>query len=303
MPEVNEVRQMSDFIRKKTKNKEILEINILGGRYKKKNKLENLDKIKKELPLKVKDVKNKGKLLYIIFENNIYLLSKLGLVGSWVYKKNDKYQFSDTMEQYSQFGEKKEIDTYVKNTLKHLNIEFITKEGALYYSDMLSYGTLKFVIGKEELNKELEELGPDIMDKNTSLEVFKEHITRKNNLDKKIGNIIVNQKLISGIGNYLRADILYLSKIDPFRKVKTLSDQELENIYNNSRLLTWGVYNKAKAKKMDIVKKDSMLPEKYNRLFFIYMQDEDIYGNKVIKKELYDGSQKRFVYYVKEIQK
>ena len=33
------------------------------------------------------------------------------------------------------------------------------------------------------------------------------------------------------------------------------------------------------------------------------MQEEDIYGNKVIKKELYDGSQKRFIYYVPTIQK
>ena len=36
--------------------------------------------------------------------------------------------------------------------------------------------------------------------------------------------------------------------------------------------------------------------------FFIYREDEDIYGNKVLKKELFEGSQKRFIYYVKEIQ-
>lgn len=33
------------------------------------------------------------------------------------------------------------------------------------------------------------------------------------------------------------------------------------------------------------------------------MQKEDIYGNKVVKKELYDGSQKRFITYVPNIQK
>ena len=41
----------------------------------------------------------------------------------------------------------------------------------------------------------------------------------------------------------------------------------------------------------------------YNRDFFVYDQEYDIYDNKVIKEELYEGSQKRFIYYVKEIQK
>ena len=61
------------------------------------------------------------------------------------------------------------------------------------------------------------------MDKNTTLEVFCNQILKKSNLDKAIGNVIVNQKIISGLGNYLRADILWLSKINPFKKVKKLS--------------------------------------------------------------------------------
>jgi hypothetical protein len=35
MPEINEVRKCADFIKKKLKNKEIININILNGRYKK----------------------------------------------------------------------------------------------------------------------------------------------------------------------------------------------------------------------------------------------------------------------------
>jgi hypothetical protein len=38
------------------------------------------------------------------------------------------------------------------------------------------------------------------MDKNTTLEVFRNQILKKNNLDKAIGNVIVNQKIISGLG-------------------------------------------------------------------------------------------------------
>ena len=113
----------------------------------------------------------------------------------------------------------------------------------------------------------------------------------------------MDQKVISGIGNYLRSDILYISKIDPFRKIKTIKDNELEVIYNNCKILTWGDYDKHKAIQMKIINKNTKFPSDYNRLFYIYNEKEDIHGNKVEKKELFIGSQKRFIYYVPQIQK
>ena len=68
----------------------------------------------------------------------------------------------------------------------------------------------------------------------------------------------------------MRADILYLSKINPFRKVYNLNNNELKNIFINSKKLIWGLYNIKKAKKI-------ILPTDYN-------QDTDIYGNNVEKK-------------------
>jgi hypothetical protein len=44
------------------------------------------------------------------------------------------------------------------------------------------------------------------------------------------------------------------------------------------------------------------LPSDYNRHFFIYEQEQDIKGNKVEKQELYEGSQKRSIYWVPTIQ-
>ena len=305
MPEINEVRKYSDFITHKLKNKEIIKINILNGRYKKNGPFQNYTKLKNNIPLKLIDVKTKGKLLYLIFNNNLYLINTLGLTGGWTFLKNGSniYQHTDIYKYYLENGDKEMTDIYIKNSLKHLNFEITTQEGTLYYYDILSYGTLKCIDNDDELNKLLNKIGPDIMDKNTTLEIFHNQILKKNNLDKTIGNVIVNQKIISGLGNYLRADVLWLSKINPFRKVKNISDSEIKNIYNNSKILTWGIYNKHTAIKLKIIKKNIKLPSDYDRLFYMYMQEEDIYGNKVIKKELYDGSQKRFIYYVPTIQK
>ena len=254
--------------------------------------------------MKVLDVKTKGKLIYMIFDKELFLLNTLGLNGGWCFLSNRKkyYEYSQNLKDYSEFISEDQIQSYINNSLNHLNVEFITKKGSLYFYDILSFGTIKILNSYLELNKKLKKIGNDIMDEDTTFEIFKNQIIKLNNLDKAIGIVLVDQKIISGIGNYLRSDILYISKINPFRKVKNLNNKEIKKIYNNSKILTWGDYDKNKAKRLNIINHNTKLPSYYNRMFYIYNQETDMYGNKVIKKELYEGSQKRFIYYVKEIQ-
>jgi len=200
-----------------------------------------------------------------------------------------------------EYIEKKQLDNYFNNTIKHLNIELkLSDENSLYFYDMLSFGTFKVITNIDELNKKLKKLGPDIMDLDTNFYLFLERLRKYD--DKIIGIVLMNQKCISGIGNYLRADILWLSQISPFRLVKKITDDELYKIYYNARLLTYGDYDRDKAIILGIIKKRDKIPKDYERDFFVYDQEEDIYGNKVIKEELYEGSQKRYIYYVKKLQ-
>lgn len=305
MPEVNEIRRFADFIKSKTLGKNITEINILNGRYKKHGAFDKYNELIKNLPLKVIDVKTKGKFLYIILENNFYLFSTLGLNGGWCYlKKNGKiYEFSENMREYSKYLSQKQIDQYYNNAINHLNVEFKTNNGSLYYHDVLSFGSIKIVDNIGALEKKLSSIGPDIMDSDTNFELFYHQITKNKNLNKEIGIVLLDQKTISGIGNYLRCDVLYISKINPFKKVKYLSKIDIRKIYKNSKILTWGVYDKKKAIKLGIISSSTKFPSNYNKLFYVYNQTTDIFGNKVIKKELYEGSQKRFIYYVPKIQK
>lgn len=290
MPEVVEVKKYADFLNKNLKNKYINQINILQGRYKKYGPFPLYDKLIEHLPIKVLDIKTKGKFLYFILENDFYIFSTLGLSGGWTYKLNEKFKFTSLLK-----------NSYRKNALNHLNVEFTTEKGSIYYFDMLSFGTLKVVLGKDQLNKKLNSLAPDIM--YATFDVFKNQIMKKNNLEKPIGNVLMNQKVIAGIGNYLRSDILWLSSMSPFRLVKNIDLDELKLIYKNALLLTWGEYDYEDGLKLKKFKKTDKLPEYYDRHFYVYKQEVDIYKNPVIKEELYEGSQKRFIYWVKNIQK
>ena len=301
MPEINEVRQYADFLNSKLKNKNIIQVNILNGRYKKHGPFTNYNELDKNLPIKVLDIKTKGKFLYMILANNLYLFSTLGLSGGWVYKKNNstKYEHPIILE----YLKKEQIDSYMEQSLKHLNVEFKTQNGSIYFYDTLSFGTLKIIDNQNELDKKLNMIGPDIMDNETNYELFSERIKKSKNVHKMIGIVLMDQKTISGIGNYLRADILWLSKISPFRKVNKLTDEELKKIFHNAKVLTWGQYDIKEAKRLKIITSEDKLPSDYNRDFFVYYEDKDVYGNEITKDELYEGSQKRFIYYVKSYQK
>ena len=144
-------------------NKKILNIKILNGRYKKHLPFKNYYKFKHNLPLILSDVKTKGKFLYMIFTNHnikYYILSTLGLSGGWCYKNYSKYLFpSYSINDVSKYSEY-DINTYLKNAIKHLNIKFITDNGSLFYFDVLSFGSMKCIIDYDELLNKLKIIGP-----------------------------------------------------------------------------------------------------------------------------------------------
>lgn len=298
MPEVIEVKSYSDFIKKYTLKKKLLSIKIISGRYKNHKPFNSYNSFNKSLPLKIINVNTKGKFMYIEFSNGQYIGVTLGLSGGWFYKKNNKYIHGLTQE----FINTDISERYLENALKHINVEFYFKNGILSFYDMLSFGTIK-IFNKSDLQKKLNEIGPDLLDLNTTFDIFKNKIFNKKNNDKPIGNVLLDQKIISGVGNYLRADGLYLAKISPFRTVVNINNKELLLLYNKLRLLIWGQYNYNKAISNNIIKKIDKLPQDYNRDFFIYNSEKDINGHPVTKEKLYTGSQVRYIYWVNKIQK
>ena len=339
MPEVIEVRKFADILSENVIGKTITHINLLKGRYKKKA-FDGYTDLIKALPLKIEAIQTKGKFTYMTFVSNnvnndnvsdnkkFYLFNTLGLSGGWTLKSDKKSNFAkckncNYIENERENEREKYIFTYpsmldyisknsetqwIENDLKHLNVEFITnyKNISFYFYDQLSFGTLKAVDcntnGETILEKKLKELGPDLLDDKTTFELFKKQIRKKVNENKAIGNVIVNQKIISGVGNYLRADALWMAKLSPFRKVQDITNDELKLLYEAIVGLIWGDYNYKFAIKQKYIEPSLKLPHHYNRDFFIYNHTKDIYGNIVKKEQLYEGSQKRFIYWVKTIQ-
>ncbi len=312
MPEVIEVKSFTDFIRRHILHKNLLDLHIKKGRYKTHGSFTHKEKIVRELPLKVTKVDSKGKFMYIQFENDTSIGATLGLTGGWFFhsKRNDKIEFGlkfhemkneDSEDDDEEANhEQKWYERFIERALKHINVVFEFQHGDLYYTDQLSFGTLKVFTTPEELDKKLDSIGSDIMDPDLSFSEFEEHMQSQPN--KPIGNVLMNQKLISGVGNYLRSDGLWVAKISPFRKVKDIDSTEMKRLFQALRSLVWNKYDRKKGLRLRIVKARDKYPAKYGRSFFVFVQDTDIYGNKVTKQKLYEGSQVRHVHWVKDYQ-
>ncbi len=294
MPEVIEVRKYTDFIKKHLENSVLLDINILKGRYKTHGPWAHFDRLKASLPAQLINIDSKGKFMYMQLSVGLWLAVTLGLSGGWFYLPAGAKE--GTMLHGLDVYERDVVSKYIQTASNNINVAFIFDRGTLYFYDQLSFGTISILTSEEQLAAKLATLGPDIMAPETTFEEFAAGIRRQ--ASKDIGTAIVNQKYVAGIGNYLRADALWLSKISPFRKVKDLTDQELSALFYNSRLLVWGLYNRNEGIRLKIIKKTDKMPQDYDRPFFIYFQDTDIEGNPVKKEESYEGSQKRFIYWV-----
>jgi DNA-formamidopyrimidine glycosylase len=277
MPEGPEVKKLVDIL-KNLINKPIKDIKILGGKYSKKN-INDMDKL---INLKIKSINCYGKFIYWEFHNSdIVMFNTLGMTGWWVYHSD--------------------------NNDIHNNVKFVIGNDTLYFNDMRNFGNI-IVANKEKLIKKLDSLGADMFNMN-DFDKFKKKLLKKRD-DIMICTALLDQNIIAGCGNYLRAEALYIAKISPFRTVKNISDDELHTLWEILVMLGWYYYDENKGRKLKIINDKYKLAGKYKKtgpskykpaegLFHVYRQKTDSDGNIVFSTKIND----RTIYYVDFIQK
>jgi len=271
MPESPEVSNLIKNVLSKYIGKKLNNIKINFGRYKTHGQPDNFNKFKKMLPIKCINIYKKGKVIFICFEDDWCIISKLGLMGWWSIDGNQP--------------------EWRGNNNKNLVFSFNNSKD-LIYDDNLSFGSITITNDIKLIEKELNKLAPDITDNNIKFSDIEDRI---NILYPKIKNkliedIIIDQKLLfSGIGNYLKSEILYLSKISPLRKIKDITMDEWKLIYSITKKI---------CKKMESVL-NSGDTNKYFNAMKVYQKKYDPYGNQIKTRKTIQG---RTTFYVDSIQ-
>jgi formamidopyrimidine-DNA glycosylase len=223
VPELPEVETI-----KRELNKKVLGwtfVDVWSDSKKQIKKPENFEQFKKEISgKKIKKIKRRGKyVLFELSENKTLLIhQKLTghlLVGKWKFK-NGKW-----LPPPGPLSEK--INTYI-----HLLFTF--KNGQmLALSDLRKFAKIELWDSRElEKSGEMKSLGPEPLEKDFTFAKFKECLKNKKG---KIKQILMDQTVISGIGNIYSDEILWEAKIHPFKDVSKLSEADLKRIYEAMR--------------------------------------------------------------------
>ncbi len=163
-----------------------------------------------------------GKTIYIHLKMTGHLLVKFPISNSQFPNKSKipnpkkKDYFSERVNQY--IHHVWQLET---RNLKHKTLEF---------SDLRKFGKIMLVeTNKVGELKEIKELGIDVADKKFTFDRFQEILNKK--VSTPIGILLMDQNLLSGIGNIYRSEILFEAGIIPFRKVKDIELDEKKKIY------------------------------------------------------------------------
>lgn len=101
----------------------------------------------------------------------------------------------------------------------------------LRYIDAKSMGKV-YLTPDEDLVPRFAEQGPEALDPQLCLEVFRERLRPRRG---EIKGLLINQAVVAGIGNAYADEILFEAGLYPFRKRPSLSSEEIERLYDAIR--------------------------------------------------------------------
>lgn len=203
MPELPEVETIKKTLNKLVVNKTISEVNIYWPNIIKKP--DDSEEFKHMLiGQTIKEVHRKGK--FLLFELDDYMLiSHLRMEGKYsVHSKEEPLK-------------------------KHTHIVFsFTDNEELRYNDVRKFGTMHVVTkGEENLQKPLQQLGPDPFDEQFTFEYFYNKLSKTSRVIKVV---LLDQTVVAGLGNIYVDETLFKAGVHPLKRANELSKREIEAI-------------------------------------------------------------------------
>ena len=220
MPELPEVEIVKKSLKKNVKDKKILDV-IVTNRNLRFKVDKDFEKILKNR--KIQNVNRYAKNIIVELNGNIYVIIHLGMTGTFHLIRNNILKNTNLS-----FYQSKDLP------IKHNHIILIFKKFRVIYNDPRRFGFFKLLKDKESFKLYLKNIGYEPLDKNFSLKYLKKSILFRK---KCIKSILLDQKIISGIGNIYANEILFHSGLNPSKKGIKLKDFELKYLYKYSKLV------------------------------------------------------------------
>ncbi len=207
MPELPEVQTIVNQLQKKIVGKKIKAVEIRLPKMVQGVSVKEFKKIVSGA--EIVSVGRRAKLLIINLSNGYSLIIHLKLTGQLIYESQKS---------------KLKIQKHT-----HL-IYYFVGDSVLLHNDLRQFGWVR-LIKTSNLEKyfQKEGFGLEPLEKNFTLERFKEFLSKR--LRQKIKPLLMDQTFLAGVGNVYAQEACFCAKILPTRLVKTLTEEEVFNLY------------------------------------------------------------------------
>lgn len=206
MPELPEVETVKNTLKRKVLNKKILFSKVLyKGIIEYPEVDEFVNKIQNQT---INDIKRRGK--WLIFDlDDYYLLSHLRMEGKYFLRNKNA-----------------EVN-------KHEHVIFNFGEEELRYQDTRKFGKM-LLVDKDKLEeaRPIKELGYEPWDDRLNIKYLKDKFSKKH---LPIKTVLLDQSIITGLGNIYADEVLFLSSINPQINSNKLKDKDLDSLIENSK--------------------------------------------------------------------
>jgi endonuclease-8 len=158
----------------------------------------------------VEKVESRGKWLLIHFSGDLILVTHMLMSGSWhLYRAGERWRRS-----------RREMRAVIA-TAEFEAVAFNVPVAKFYNAKTLAR------------NSTIPKLGPDLLGAKFAADDAKTRLLAHG--DEQIANVLLNQRVMAGLGNVYKSEVLFACGIHPFRQVGTLTPAEIDCILERAR--------------------------------------------------------------------
>ncbi len=160
----------------------------------------------------VEKVEARGKWLLIRFSGDLILVTHMLMSGSWhIYRSGEQW----------------------RRGRSHMRIVIATES---FQAVAFNVPVARFYTARTlERNTAIPKLGPDLLGETFAGDEAEARLLARG--EEEIADVLLNQRVVAGIGNVFKSEICFACGVHPFRHVSTLTRNEVECLVATSRKL------------------------------------------------------------------
>ncbi len=160
----------------------------------------------------VENIEANGKWLLMHFSGDLILVTHMLMSGSWhIYRTGERWR--------------------VPRRMMRCVVRVADFEAVAFNVPVAKFFTARTL----ERNSMIPKLGPDLLRADYDEAEAKTRVLARP--DEEIASVLLNQRVIAGLGNVYKVEVCFLCGVHPFRKVASLTPAELDCLLYQSRKL------------------------------------------------------------------